>query len=235
MKIVCNTLLLGCLMAMLTSCIRTGNPNEAIQQIMERETAYRERTRAEQSNVLSGSLWNRAGNLYEDPKARRVNDILTVLVIEEASGKKEAKTSLSKSSTLKATISGLFGLETRIPEDYPSIDMSNLINTETSSQFDGSGSTSRKGALTATVSVIVTNVLANGNLVISGKQSVRINNEEQIVSVEGIVRPVDVKTDNTIESPKIANAHIVYEGNGVLADKQYPGWGIRVFDKVWPF
>lgn len=230
-----KTLLIVSLAIVSTGCIRNDNISKTVDNISNRDSSYDARMSAKSTNELRGSLWNRNGNLYSDPKANRINDILTVNVIESASGEKEASTNLSKSSKLHVAVNNLFGLEKSIPASYPNIDMGNLIDTDTSSQFDGDGATSRKGTLKATVSVIITDILSNGNLVIAGEQNVRINDEEQVVSIEGTVRPIDITPENTIDSPKIANAKISYIGKGVIADKQAPGWGIKIFDTVWPF
>ena len=101
--------------------------------------------------------------------------------------------------------------------------------------FDGSGATSRKNSLSATITDIVRQVLPNGNLYIEGKKEVIINNERQYIIVSGIVRPEDIRPDNSVTSDQIADARIQYSGRGVLADKQRPGWLGRLLDLVWPF
>jgi flagellar L-ring protein precursor FlgH len=102
-------------------------------------------------------------------------------------------------------------------------------------QFDGNGSTSRDQSLTATVPSVVTRVYPNGNLFIKGRREVMINNEKALISVAGIIRPEDIGPQNTIISTAIAEAKIEYTGKGILADKQHPGWLIRILAWVWPF
>jgi len=115
------------------------------------------------------------------------------------------------------------------------VDLSNLINANVKSTFDGSGSTSRQETLSATVSAKVIDVLTNGNLLIEGRRNVKVNNEDQIIIIDGTVRPADIGTDNTVNSIYIADAKISYTGKGIISDRQSPGWLMNIVDKVWPF
>jgi len=114
-------------------------------------------------------------------------------------------------------------------------DLKNLINASASSKFDGSGSTSRRETLTATISAKVVDVLSNGNLRIEGRRNVKVNNEDQIVVVRGTIRPRDITPENTINSIFVADAQISYSGEGIISDRQKPGWLMNVIDKLWPF
>ena len=125
------------------------------------------------------------------------------------------------------------GIETTALANY--LNLNNLVNATTSSKYDGSGSTTRKDVLSATVSARVVDVLPNGNLRIEGQRSVRVNNEDQIMVLEGTVRPRDISQDNMISSAMIADARITYSGNGIITDRQQPGWLMNLVDKVWPF
>jgi flagellar L-ring protein precursor FlgH len=115
------------------------------------------------------------------------------------------------------------------------MDLSNLINANASSKFDGSGSTTRKENLNATISAKVVEILPNGNFQIEGRRNVKVNDEDQVIFVEGTVRPRDINTDNTINSSYIADARITYGGKGIISDRQSPGWLMNIIDKVWPF
>jgi flagellar L-ring protein precursor FlgH len=101
--------------------------------------------------------------------------------------------------------------------------------------FSGSGETKRSGSLTTTMAARVMEVLPNGNLAVEGKREIYVNNEKKEILLQGIVRPRDIASDNTIYSTQIADAKIIYTGIGVLAEKQRPGWAARIFDYVWPF
>ena len=113
--------------------------------------------------------------------------------------------------------------------------LSKLIDASASSKFDGSGSTSRKETLSATISAKVVDVLPNGNLKIEGRRNVKVNNEDQIVTVRGTIRQRDISAENTINSIFIADAQISYSGEGIISDRQKPGWLMNLVDLLWPF
>lgn len=188
------------------------------------------------ANYSNGSIWQtNSVPLMEDGKARRLGDIVTIIISEQASASKEAKTGTSRSSAMSAGIPAFMGLEqSRILTSNFS-DLSNLISASNSSSFDGSGSTSRKETLTATISAKVISVMPNGNLQIEGRRNVRVNNEDQIVVVTGTVRQRDISADNTVNSAYVADARISYSGEGIISDRQKPGWMMNIIDKIWPF
>ncbi len=186
--------------------------------------------------TTNGSLWTESGGaLFNDLKARRVGDILTVAIFERASASKEASTSTGRSSSASAGINNLFGLEKQIATINGAIDPGNLIGTQYDNEFTGSGSTSRREDLVATITTRVVDVLPNGNLRIDGHKSVTVNNEQQLIRLSGIVRPTDVSSNNVVDSSQVLDAQIVYTGKGVISDKQKQGWLVRILDNVWPF
>lgn len=178
-----------------------------------------------------GSLWvsNQSRSLFfTDTKARHRGDIVTVRVIENAKGTKDAKTKTGRTSSLSASTASFFGLPTNT--------LNNLkAGTNFSNAFDGNGSTSRSGSLTAEVTAMVTRVFQNGNMRIEGRREVLINKEKEYLFVSGIIRPEDVNAGNVVLSTVIADAKIEYSGHGVINDKQRPGWLTRAIDFVWPF
>ncbi|RZI39697.1 flagellar basal body L-ring protein, partial [Herbaspirillum sp. HC18] len=111
----------------------------------------------------------------------------------------------------------------------------NLLATDSSSSADGKGSVNRQEQLTTNVAAVVTQVLANGNLVVEGKQEIRVNYEIRELVVAGVVRPEDIQSDNTIDSTKIAQARIAYGGRGQIMDVQQPRYGQQVMDVLLPF
>jgi len=185
-----------------------------------------------------GSLWDETAyrtHLDYDQTAHAVGDLVTIQIIEETQASRSATTNLNRASALDAEVSAMMGLETRLTEIAPDVSPSAGIGTGSSSSFSGEGATSRSGSLTATVTARVVGVLTNGNLVVVGRQEVKVNHEVQVLTIRGIIRPQDIKIDNTIPSTQVADAQIEYAGNGVVAEKQVPGWGTRVVDRVWPF
>ncbi len=186
--------------------------------------------------ATNGSLWTESrGSLFNDRKAQRIGDILTVAIFERASASKEASTSTGRSSSASAGINNLFGLEKQIATINGAIDPTKLIGTQYDNEFTGSGSTSRREDLVATITTRVVDVLPNGNLRIDGHKSVTVNNEQQLIRLSGIVRPTDVSSNNVVDSSQVLDAQIVYTGKGVISDKQKQGWLVRILDNVWPF
>lgn len=182
----------------------------------------------------NGSIWQASScGLTSDFKARKKGDTLTVVISEQASASKEATTGTKRNASASAAIPNFLGLETTFIKNW--MDLSKLINASTGTQYDGSGSTTRKENLNATITTRVVDVLPNGNLRIAGTRSVKVNNEDMLILLEGMVRPKDVSADNTVNSAFVADARISYSGKGVVSDRQSPGWLLNIIDKVWPF
>jgi flagellar L-ring protein FlgH len=183
-----------------------------------------------------GSLWREGqGSLFTANKATRAGDLLTVAIYEKASAKNEAATSAGRSSSASLGIPNLFGIETSIANKNPYLDPSNLISADSKTDFKGSGSTSREEKLSATITTRVVEVLEGGNLRIQGSKTVRVNHEDQVIRLSGIVRQADINVHNMIDSKYILDAKIEYTGKGIISDKQKPGWLVRLLDTVWPF
>lgn len=180
-----------------------------------------------------GSLWqeeNGRAYLYEDLRAMRVGDILTVQIVETNSGSKSADTSAGRESTIDNSITGAFGL------DPTGVLLKKLaVDASAQNEFEGSGETTREDSLTGTISAMVTEVLPNGDLRIKGRREVTVNNEKQVMTLTGVVRRLDVDTRNTVLSTAIADARIEYYGMGVVTDVQHPGWVVRILNWVNPF
>ncbi|MCF6178515.1 MAG: flagellar basal body L-ring protein FlgH [Geopsychrobacter sp.] len=184
-----------------------------------------------------GSLWSESLTaLVADRKARTVGDIVTVAIYEKASASKEASTETGRDSKISADIVALLGLEKKLPNAFNlGMDPAKLIQASASNSFSGSGKTSRAEDLVASLSTQIIKIYPNGNLRISGNKTITVNNEMQIVKLTGIVRETDISPNNVINSKNILNARIYYSGQGVLSDKQKPGWLLRSLDAVWPF
>ncbi|MCU0613654.1 MAG: flagellar basal body L-ring protein FlgH [Desulfobacterales bacterium] len=183
-----------------------------------------------------GSLWREGQNsLFTANKARSVGDLLTVAIYEQASAKKQAATSAGRSSSASIGIPNLFGLETSIANKNPYLYPANLISADSNTDFKGSGTTSREEKLSATLTTRVVEVLDGGNLRIQGSKTVKVNHEDQVIRLSGIVRPADITVHNMIDSKYILDANIEYLGKGIISEKQRPGWLVRLIDSVWPF
>jgi len=185
----------------------------------------------------AGSLWTESrGGMFVDIKGRTVGDIITVVIIENASASKEATTETDRKSTMSAGITNVFGLEKYLSQlGNSALDPTALVNASTTNDFEGGGKTARKENLVATLTTQVVEVLPNDNLKIEGNKTVTVNNEMQIVKLSGIVRSADVSPRNIVDSKNILNARIAYVGEGVISDKQQQGWLVRALDQVWPF
>lgn len=186
----------------------------------------------------AGTIWpgeNARNSLFSDNKARFVNDIITIVIEESASGANTANTTTSRDTSTTAGITGLFGLETKVLEQNKRMGTSFGVGGSSSNSLTGKGNTSRGGTLSARITARVFEVLPNGNLVIKGRRRMMVNAEDQYIVISGIIRPDDITSDNVISSQYIADAKIVYTGDGVVNDKMRPGWMTRVVDWVWPF
>ncbi len=189
----------------------------------------------------SGSLWSSATpSLWSDPVAHTVADVIFVNVTESSTASHTADTKTERSNDIDLGITNLFGQENdvnTIHDDDPTdgIDPDHIVRANTENNSDNTGETTREGRLEARVSAQVVQVLPNGNLQIYGSQVLSINNENQLLTVSGIARPIDIHPDNSIDSFLLAEARIEFTGRGVLSDVQRPGWGSRAASWIWPF
>jgi len=185
-----------------------------------------------------GSLWQENAplmTLFSDQKARTIGDIVTIKIAESSKATNKATTETDRSSSLSASIDALFNAEKRYPADQPFFNPFSKVAGGVESEFKGNGTTKRSGDLNASIAALVTQVLPNGNLVVTGAREVLINNENQIIQLTGVVRPRDINADNEVLSTYVADARISYSGSGVVDDRQKPGWLTNIVMKVWPF
>lgn len=192
----------------------------------------------------ANSLWRDTASIYEDRKARRINDLVTINVVENIAGSGTAATKTSRDSSADYGLSDFFGmnLDFNLHNAFLLKDMykganvfSPTLKGSAKSAFDGKGDTTREGKLLGTITAKVVEVMPNGNMVIESRKDLTINNEKQILVLRGMIRPDDVLPDNSIQSSYVADAEIFFVGNGVIQEKQKPGWLTRFFDQVWPF
>ncbi|MBA2881324.1 flagellar L-ring protein precursor FlgH [Desulfosalsimonas propionicica] len=224
----------------LGACAGQQKPGPGEQSRLIEKPAQQDRQTGQQQKTpvraQTGSLWqNSSSSLFAANIATGVGDIVTVTISEQASAAKEAETSTGRSSSASVGIPKLFGYETALANKNPNLDPSSLISASTDNSFEGSGSTSREERLSATLTTRVVEEVEGGNLRIKGSKTVRVNNEDQIIRLTGIVRPYDITAYNTIDSKYILDARIEYTGDGIISEKQRPGWLARLIDIAWPF
>ena len=224
---------LWCVVALALAGCTAAEQKPTIIQPVTQPMAYREPAPA-YSNP--GSIFSEGDNLllFDDPRARRVGDIVMVNVVESASAANEASTDTNRDSSTEYGVSALFG-RSSIPLVGGKVGSSPILGTNTKKEFSADGSTTRNNKVSATVAARVVNVMPDGLLRIEGARETKVNNETQFLVVAGLIRSRDVAADNSILSTQIADAHISYYGQGVIADKQKPGWLTRLLDNIWPF
>ncbi len=187
-----------------------------------------------------GSLWSDSAGLFEDRKARGLNDLVTIKIIETSAASKKADTSTSRASSVDLGIESLFGNSlnynlANVLGQSSSGSLKPEIKATAKNDFAGTGNTSREGSLVATITARVVDVLPNGNFIIESRKDITVNREKQLLLLRGVIRPDDIAGDNTILSSYVANAEMIYTGDGVVNDKQGQGWLVKLMDWVWPF
>ena len=184
----------------------------------------------------TGSLW--AGNdaqIFTDPKAHKVGDLVTILVQEQASATRNLGTKKNKTSSRKTNLAAGLGFLNTVPAGNGLFDPAAGIDVSDSKTFDGSGSTNNSDTLTASITAVITKVYPNGNMQVVGRRQVSINHQPQALVLTGVIRPVDVTANNTIPSSKVAQASISYGSGGELATVAHEGWAAQTLDQIWPF
>jgi flagellar L-ring protein precursor FlgH len=183
------------------------------------------------------SLWRTGARaFFNDQRAGRVGDILTVLINIDDSAKTSNATTATRTDTNTAGITHLLGLETLAKKWLPpAFDPTKAIDTNSSLAAAGKGGVTRQEQITLTIAAIVTQVLPNGNLVIQGSQEVRTNNDTRVLTVSGIVRPQDITATNTILHTQIAEARIDYGGRGDVSAVQKTSGGTALLQRFLPF
>lgn len=178
-----------------------------------------------------GSIYHDAQSmeLFSDPRAHRVGDILTIVLAENTQASKKAETTTAKKDSVDIGGATLWG------KTFP-LNGGKIAGMSGNNGFSGTGASSQSNQLTGEITVTVAQRLANGNLVLHGEKWVTINQGRELVRIAGIVRPQDINPDNTILSTRVANAQITYTGSGTLADANSQGWLARFFNSKWmPF
>lgn len=181
------------------------------------------------------SLWrNGSRAFFKDQRAHQVGDILTVKVNINDTAQFQDQTQVQRTSTEDSGITNFLGSNT-IVHPAKAILPGSIITANTDTQSNATGTINRQDQLLTNVAAVVTQVLPNGNMVIEGKQEVRLNAEMRVLVVAGVVRPEDIDSDNSIELPKIAEARVAYGGRGELTNIQRERYGQQALDVLLPF
>lgn len=191
----------------------------------------------EHASFAPNSLWRTGSRaFFKDQRARMIGDLVTVKVKVTDRAQLDNTTKRSRKNGEDFGAENAFGFENKVDKFLPNgANAASLLKLESEGTSEGSGSVRRAEQLTTNVAAVVTQKLPNGNLVIEGKQEIRVNFEVRELIVAGVIRPEDIESDNTIESTKIAQARIAYGGRGQITDVQQPRYGQQVMDILLPF
>lgn len=182
----------------------------------------------------ANALWRPGSRaFFKDQRAAQVGDIVTVLVTMNDSANLNNATTATRTGTESAGLPNFFGMEALLPKTI--VDPSKLLSSSSANGNTGTGQIKRAEAVTLRLAGVVTQVLPNGNLVISARQEFRVNTELRELQVTGVIRPQDIASDNTVLHDRMAEARIAYGGRGELTGVQAPRWGQQVMDIVLPF
>lgn len=217
---------MGALALFAAACATSSGPAKS-SPLNEKESRY-PITRIDEK--AEGSLWRPSTpmNYFSDVKARNIGDIVTINIVESASASKNAKTKTSRDSGIEVSWGGL---SSKLAGTWAGTDAKvNFANSH-----DGQGETTRSSYLNAFITAEVIDKTPSGNLVIRGSRQVQVNNENQFINIQGIIRPFDITSNNIVLSTAVADARIELTGEGVVSDKQRVGWLTRILDWVWPF
>ncbi|HKX10122.1 MAG TPA: flagellar basal body L-ring protein FlgH [Stellaceae bacterium] len=183
------------------------------------------------------SLWQSGSRaFFKDQRASNVGDILTVLVTFDEKAQFDNNTQLQRAGSTNMTIPQLYGLQSQIAKILPkAANVADLVDTSGKSAQNATTEVKREEQLNLSVATEVTQVLPNGNLVINGRQEIRVNYEVRELQIAGVIRPQDISSTNTISYNKLAEARISYGGRGQQTDMQQPRYGQQLLDIVNPF
>lgn len=220
-----KTVAIAALPGVLCGCIAATPPTAVHQPMTVRPPAV------VQATVANGSIYQAAPSyrpLFEDRRARGVGDILTVNIVENTNADKKASSTANRSSENNFSVSSLAGLPGK------SLLGANL-GASSGFEFSGDGQSSSNNVFTGTITVTVTEVLPNGNLVVSGEKQVGIGQGSEFIRFSGVVNPVTISGANSVNSVQVADARVEYRGNGQIDSAQVMGWLTRFFLTVLPF
>ena len=226
-----SLLLSGCT-AHLTEPEIAFTPPKYVEEMPSREE--------ENSFVARGSLFGQGDSpLFSDHKAMHVNDIVTVVISETATSSNKASKALTEADTLGLN-GGLFSSTGQNSAVNSAVNKLNGVanigfSAGSSSDYSGSGSSTKNATFTTTVSARIVKVMANGNYFITGRREIMVDEQKQVMQLSGVIRPYDIDQNNQINSSKISDAKILYANEGDIDRSVNQGWASKIVGAVWPF
>lgn len=190
-----------------------------------------------EKEVQPNSLWDGSRQtFFKDQRASNIGDIITVMIDVKDKAELSNETERTRESDEKAGLDNLLGYETHLDQVLPeAVDNSALVGGSSDSSHKGTGTIDREEKITLKLAALVTQLLPNGNMVVHGRQEIRVNFEKRILELDGVIRPQDINIDNTISYEKVAEARITYGGQGQITDVQQPRYGQQLYDVIFPF
>ena len=186
----------------------------------------------------AGSIWAKRDKnmkeVYADDVARQIGDVLTILIRENGSVGNETKRELSKTTTRSNTFNGDLGIQTDNHNLLPRIPAFNM-SANSGKTLSGNSTFDDTREITDEITVVVEDVLPNGNLVVIGMRQREVAGDKQTIQASGIVRPSDITFENTVNSEQVANFHLVLINKGVSKTYNSVGWLAKILDAIWPF
>lgn len=185
----------------------------------------------------ANSLWQTGARaFFRDQRASRVGDILTVVIKIDDKAEIANETKRTRDNSEKAELPSFLGYEKQLKGWLPDeIDPTTLVDATSAGKTGGKGQVDRKEKINLRVAATITQVLPNGNLVIQGKQQMVVNYDMRELQINGVIRPEDISSENTVNYDQIAEARIAYGGHGQLMDVQQARYGQQLYDILFPF
>jgi len=186
---------------------------------------------------MENSLWRQGSRTFlRDQRAAQVGDLVTVLVAVQDEAQLRNQTQRSRQNAEAMGLPSILGLDASVPRIFPNTTRADsLVNASSSGNSLGTGELRRAETITLRIAATVTQTLPNGNLVVTGRQQMRVNSELRDLTIAGIIRPQDIASDNTVRHDRLAEARIAYGGQGTMSDVQRPRYGQEFLDIILPF
>ncbi|MEJ0063008.1 MAG: flagellar basal body L-ring protein FlgH [Alphaproteobacteria bacterium] len=185
--------------------------------------------------IRANSLWQAGSRaFFRDQRASRVGDILTVVISINDKAQLQNETKRERANNENGKVGGFFGYEQQIAKWMPP-GSTDLVDIDTTGKSEGKGSVNRQEQISMKVAATITQVLPTGNLVITGKQQMVVNYDMRELQINGVIRPEDISSENTVSYDQIAEARITYGGRGQIQDIQQPRYGQQLYDVLMPF